>query len=267
MRYGFIGAGNLGGAMIEGMARSKIIDPANIAVFDKLTQERVINDFSVLGAKSYEDLVLKSDIIFVAVKPNDCPPVFSGISPYLKESNCIVVSTAAGISLAQIQDMLGWPVPAARIMPNLNARFNKSATAVCAGTTVNKASLDALLECLKSIGEVFCIEEKHFSVFTAIASCSPAFTYMYIDALARAALKFGLNKQLAQQIAACSVSGSAEYLSNSPFHPYELIDMVCSPGGVTLEGINELMEGGFEPLIIRAITACVAKDKQLKSII
>ena len=261
MRCGFIGAGNIGSAMIEGMLRSGKVSPSEITVRDIVSRDAVVNKFGVRGADSIAELVVASDAVFVAVKPKDCPYVFAELAPSIAGGSKIIVSVAAGVSLANIYGMLGGPAPVVRIMPNLNARIRESATAVCAGEYIDGGALDELIKILNTFGETFLIEEKQFGIFTALASCSPAFTYMYIDALARAAVKFGIEAKLARGVAARAVAGSARALGESPLHPYELVDMVCSPGGVTAEGVAELFENGFAASVMRAVSACVAKER------
>jgi len=115
----------------------------------------------------------------------------------------------------------------------------------------------------RSVGIARELPEEVFPVFTAIAGCSPAFTYMYIDALARAAVRLGMNKKQAGEIAAAAVIGSAKVLTRSDEHAWALIDQVCSPGGSTIEGVCALQAGGFEAAVNAAVTACVEKDARL----
>jgi len=244
--------------MIEGMIRSGRIDPGEIIVRDPISSDRITEAYGVRGADALAEL-FEADIIFVAVKPKDCPGVFAELAPFIDADIHAIVSVAAGMELGRIYEMLGGRRPVVRIMPNLNARYCKSATAVCAGEAVSEITLGRVTELLDIIGETYFIKEEHFGAFTALASCSPAFTYMYIDALARAAVRYGLDKKLAEKIAAQAVLGSAELVGRSPAHPYELVDMVCSPGGVTLEGVAELFESGFTASVMRAVTACTGK--------
>ena len=261
MKYGFIGAGNLGGAMIEGMVNGGAVK-SDIYVFDKFTQADVTAAYGVNGAVSPEALVDAVDIVFVAVKPKDCAEVFAAVGARLRGPQ-VVVSTAAGVALSDIDKMLGVTANTVRVMPNINARYGYSATAVCSGAHADEASVEAVLACLRTFGEIYMIEENYFNVFAAVASCSPAFTYMYIDALARAALKLGLNKKQAEQIAAQSVAGSAIALARSGRHPYELVDAVCSPGGMTAEGVAELLDSDFISATMRAVEVSALKDKSL----
>jgi len=261
MTLGFIGAGAMGGAMIAGLINGKT-NPSDIIVYDKFSQQNVINTYGARGADSIEELVDAADIVFVVVKPKDCREVFTSVATRINGADKTIVSVVAGVTLSDIEGMLG-KAPAVRVMPNINARYNESATAVCPGPYAGTEEVEAVCNCLKILGEVFMIEEDQFGVFTAIASCSPAFTYMYIDALSRAALKWGVNKKLAEKIAAQAVTGSARALFKSGAHPYEMVDAVCSPGGMTAEGVAVLMEGGFAPSVMRAVEACVLKDKQL----
>ena len=262
MTYGFLGAGNMGRAMIEGMICSGI-HPSDIVVRDKLSQQAVTDMYKVCGADSYEELFSLSDMVFVVVKPKDCADAYAELLPFIKTYKRILVSVAAGVALSQIYGMIGETIPLVRIMPNLAARYCLSPTAMCPGHTAGAEDISAVTAALDTFGESFIIEEDHFNIFTSVASCSPAFTFMYIDALARAALSYGMDKKTAEKIAALSVAGAAELLKNSGQHPYELIDRVCSPGGMTLEGVQNLFESGFTASVMRAVSACCEKDKLL----
>ena len=262
MTYGFIGAGVMGGAMIEGLINGGT-DPSDIVACDKYLLKNITDAYCVHGADSVEALVGAADIVFVVVKPKDCREVFERVAACMNGVDKTVVSVVAGVTLANIEKMLEKKINVVRVMPNINARFNESATAVCPGPHTGAGAAEAICKCLKILGEVFMVDEEHFSVFTAIASCSPAFTYMYVDALSRAATRLGVNKKLAEKIAAQAVAGSAKALALSGKHPYEMVDAVCSPGGMTIEGVAELMESGFAPSVMRAVEACVNKDRAL----
>lgn len=269
MHYGFIGAGSLGEAMIHGLLRSGIASASDFFILDKLSQQKMIDKYNVRGVASYEEMANNADIIFVAVKPVNCAEVYSGLAPYVKAGGPVLVSTAAGVGIAEIYGMLGGETnlqtQVIRIMPNINACIMQSTTALCASANTKDVNITKVTECLEAIGKVFSIEEEHFGIFTAIACCSPAFTYMYIDALAGGALKAGMNKKEALKIAAHAVAGSAQLLLNSDAHPYELVDMVCSPAGMTLNGVTALSKSGFTASVTGAVGECLSwrKTKEL----
>ena len=153
--------------------------------------------------------------------------------------------------------------PIVRVMPNINARVGASTVAFCANASVADEQKKLVETMLCTIGTVTELPESMFSVFTAIAGSSPAFTYIYIDALARAAVQAGMPKAQALQIAASSVFGSAKLVMESGEHPYALADSVCSPSGTTIDGVLTLQENAFESTVHKAIKAVIEKDKRL----
>lgn len=265
MKLGFIGAGNMGGAIIRGFVKSGKVNPKNINVIelnksalDDLSSELGINPYT-----DYEKLVNDSDIIFMAVKPIAFSSTIDQIKDFLNNTDKIIVSMAAGISTDSIVTMLGFEFPVIRIMPNVNAQIMLSTTAVCKNNAAKDSDKENIIDLFNSIGNAFDVAESQFAVFSAIASCSPAYVYMFIDALAKGAVKMGMNKKQALNIAASAVSGSAELVLKTGIHPAELTDMVCSPGGTTIEGVTTLDECGFTSAVTKAVVNSVLKDMSL----
>lgn len=257
MEIGFIGAGNMGGAIIQSMLGNVNADiyvaRKNRAELNKMTG--IIPCENNCGAVK--------DIVFMAVKPNMFSPVIEGIKEAVMAKNSIVVSMAAGLTTESIKSMFGFDIKIVRIMPNVNAAVGKSTTAICRNSYVSDSEFQCVKDILKYSGSVIDVAESQFSVFSAIAGCSPAYVYTFIDALARGAQKMGMNKKLAVEIAASAVLGSACYLSSSDEHPQALVDKVCSPGGTTIEGLCTLEEYKFTAGVVKAVENIVAKDKSL----
>lgn len=260
MNCGFIGVGNMAGAILKRMIETGFVPAQNIFALTK-HQEK----FGINSCSSYEEIIAHSQVLFIGVKPNMAKDLLAEIKKPMAQYRPVLVSMLAGVSLEDLAGMLqNADLPIVRIMPNINAAVGESTTAFCSNEKVNESNRQWIEACLQSFGESFPLAEKDFSVFAAIACCSPAFTYMYIDSLARGALKLGLNKKTALRIAAQSVLGSSKTLLSSFEHPYEWIDKVCSPGGATIEGICTLSESKFDTAIVQAVEACVKKDKFLK---
>ncbi len=265
MKLGFIGAGNMGGAIIRGFIKSGKTSAENINVIRK--NEKALEEMKAeLGINAYTDydaLVKDSDIIFIAVKPVMFSDVMGKIKDSLKGNDKVVVSMAAGLETDTICNMLGYDYPVIRIMPNINAQIMQSTTAVCKNAAASEGSLKIIADLFDSIGMSVEVAENQFAIFSAIAGCSPAYVYMFIDALAKGAVKMGMNKKQAVKIAVSAVAGSAEMVVKSGIHPAELTDMVCSPGGTTIEGVTTLDKCGFTSAVTSAVENSVLKDKKL----
>ena len=213
--------------------------------------------------ESYDELIEQSDIVFLGVKPAAFPVLIDKIKNTVEKKKPLVVSMAAGMSLETIEGMFGFKPSLIRIMPNINAEILMSATAYCGNSNASSEQLKLVKKYMSSIGLAVEIPENHFAIFTAIAGCSPAYVYMFIDALARGAQKMGMNKKQALEIAAQAVSGSALMYTKSGLHPAELTDKVCSPGGTTIEGVCTLEEYKFTAGIVKAVENSIIKDALL----
>lgn len=264
MNIGFIGAGNMGGAIIRGFIKSGKVEPQNIIVNRK--NKSALNDMaSSLGINAAETAsdACKCKVLFLAVKPIMFKSIINEIRDTVKAENPIVVSMAAGLSTENITDMFDFDVRLVRIMPNINAEILMSATSLCKNEFASDKDLNVVKGLLSSIGLATEVPENQFGVFCAIAGCSPAYVYAFIDALARGAQKMGMNKKQALEIAGTAVVGSATMFLNSNEHPQELVDKVCSPGGTTIEGLCTLEEYKFTAGIVKAVENIVEKDRSM----
>ncbi|MDR2649810.1 MAG: pyrroline-5-carboxylate reductase [Clostridiales bacterium] len=265
MKTGFIGCGNMAGAILSGCLQKGFLKPEDVIVCEKDSERLsyIINKWGVRGASDTMELLNFADAALLGVKPGALPALLAEIGVKAARKDVLFISIAAGQSLTRIEELLGKNMPVVRVMPNLNARICEGVAAICANPLVTEDGKRFVIDMFQAVGIAFELPEEQFSVFTAIAGCSPAFTYMYIDALARAAVRLGMNKKQASEIAAAAVIGSAKTLSRSEEHAWDLIDQVCSPGGTTIEGVSALQAGGFESVVARAVNACVEKDKRL----
>jgi pyrroline-5-carboxylate reductase len=265
MKIGFIGAGNLATALIAGSSQSAFFNDNEFYAYD--VYQPSLDNICTYGVKplsGVSEIVENCDMVILAVKPKDFPNLLQSNSQCFKKSNPFIVSVAAGTEIEYIKNLLGFNARLARIMPNINASVCGSATAVCVSDGVTEEEKQTLLGFCNSFGGAFEISEDMFAVFGVIGGCSPAFNYMYIDQLARAAVKLGMPKAMALEVAAQAVKGSADMILNSNSHPYELIDKVCSPGGTTIEGITALQKNGFENAVNAAVEAAYNKDCKMR---
>ena len=266
MKIGFIGMGNLASALVRGCAQSSFFKQHEFCAYDVYTPSLdAVKPLGVTAVSDADTLIRTCGTVILAVKPKDIPALLRENQAAFAAADPFLVSVAAGTPLASITDLLGFEARAARIMPNINASVGGAATAVFCNSLVKAEEKETLLDFCRSFGGAYEMDEAMFAIFGVIGGCSPAFTYLYIDALARAAVKFGMKKELALEIAAQTVKGSAQQVLASDRHPYELVDRVCSPGGTTIEGVTALSECGFEHAVHSAVEAAYQKDRNMSN--
>ena len=260
MKLGFIGVGNMAKAIISGLVKKDVAGkdilvhsahPQNYETFAKQHGLTAVSDNTAVAQQA--------DVIILAVKPTVIKRVAEEIQPVLTEEK-LVVSIASGVSLADLQAVLGTAQPILRVMPNVNVEIAQGMTAVKATGDLNVAPYQAGVELFARIGKTMEVAENDFPIFAALAGSAPAYAYLFIDALSRAGVKYGLTKANATKIAAQMVQGSAQMVLNSDEVPYALIDKVSSPGGTTVAGLLAMEEAGFSPAVVKGIDATVAKE-------
>lgn len=265
MKVGFIGCGNMATAIIKGIVESKALSCDDIFVFDVDVDKTKIcsEQFGVKTSSDEKELILNVDAVVLAIKPIGFQTLLPSIEKTLKEKKPLIVSIAAGKTLDFIESFLSYDAPIVRVMPNINAKVGQAMSAYCDNGSITNEQENLINAMFSSVGRVMKLDEQYFPLFGVVAGSAPAFAYMFIDSLARAAVKNGMNKQVALEIAAQTVYGSAKLIMDGDEHPWELIDQVCSPGGTTIEGITSLQSDGFESAICRAVDCAVDKDKKI----
>jgi pyrroline-5-carboxylate reductase len=265
MKYGFLGTGKMSKAIIQGMIKGGY-DANNILGYNRSDDKinELSNIYKIKKCNSQKELIENSDIIILAVKPNVLEKILSDISKDIAEADKIIVSLAVGKTIEFLKAGLGNDKKIFRVMPNINSITLSSTTGYCNSPNVDANDVLEIESLFSKIGTVEYVPEKLFSIFSAIAGSSPAFSYMYINALATAAVKAGMPKDLAIKIAAGSVMGSANTILKTDDNPYALIDSVCSPGGTTIEGIASLKATSFESKVIEAIDKVLEKDELIR---
>ncbi len=261
---GFIGGGNMATAIIKGLVSSETKKGNEIALFEPCEEKAktLQESYGVTLMASETAIAEGCDTIVLAVKPNILGAVLQKIGGTVKEKNPLIISIAAGKTTQFIAENLGYEARIARVMPNINAVVGAAVSAYCLSEKAQADEAQVKTFC-ESFGIAVSIPEGQFSIYSAIGGCSPAFAYMFIDSMARAAVKNGLPKDKALEIAAGAVLGSAKMILESGEHPWTLVDRVCSPGGTTIEGVAALQEKGFEATVTKAVEASYRKDKTL----
>lgn len=264
-KLGFIGCGNMASAIIGGAVSSRFVDGENIGVFDvdNAKAQSLHKSYGVINCNSAEEIAENCEFVVLAVKPQIFPVVLPQMQDCLNEKS-VVVSIGAGKTLEYIGSFLNENTPIIRVMPNINAKVGASMSAVCKNNFADENALDFVKGLCKSFGEVVEIPESQFALFGVIAGCSPAYSFMFIDSMAREAVKNGMKKDEALKICAQAVLGSAKMmLEDTENNPWALINSVCSPGGTTIEGVATLQNEGFDTAVMNAVKASLDKDKKL----
>lgn len=264
VNYGFIGLGNMAGAIIRGMCRSDGFAGDSIYGFNRSVgkTEALARECGLIPAESAADLVEKCEVVVLAVKPQMLDGVLGGISEKLG-SGKLVITIAAGKTLDWYAARLPEGTPVIRVMPNIAAKVGCSVSAICGSAYVDDAQFRLAEAIFSSVGKVYRLDEGMFPAFGAIGGASGAFVYMYIDALTDAGVRAGFPRPMALELAAQTVLGAARLQEVSGEHPIVLMNQVCSPGGTTIEGVLKLRELGFESCVHQGINAIIEKDKRL----
>ena len=258
---GFIGAGNMGGAIVRAVCRGT--DPAGVLVTD-LDRNRAAALAAETGcavAENAAQVAGSCDILMLCVKPQALFQTIQEIKPHLHTN--LIVSIAAGVTLEKLKLMLG-DGPMARVMPNTPAAVGRGILLTAFGERVSDPYRERLTALLSPCGMVEAVTEKELDMGSALSGCGPAFVYMFIEALADGGVQIGLSREKAQRYAAQTVQGAAALLLESGKHPGELKDAVCSPGGTTIQGVRKLEEAGFRGAVMDAVVAAWEKNGNLK---
>lgn len=263
-KIGFIGSGNMGGAMIGGIIKAALTKKENIYVSDinEASLERVKETYGVNVTTDNAQLASVCDILILAVKPFLYPVVIAGIKDVVKQ-DVIIVVIAAGQSSKVVQDLFGRDIKIVKTMPNTPALVGEGMAAIAPCKNVTKEETAEIVEIFNSFGKSEIVAEHLMDAVTAVSGSSPAYVYMFIEAMADAAVVEGMPRDAAYKFAAQAVLGSAQMVLETGKHPGELKDMVCSPGGTTIAAVAKLEETGFRNSVMQAMKACADKSREM----
>lgn len=264
MKIGFIGTGNMGSAMMGGIISSGILEPSDVMASDifQATLDKINETLGVNTSTNNRDVVEFADIVFLAVKPQFLPGVIDGIKD-MDFSNKIVVSIAAGQSLSKLTDLFGKELKLVRVMPNTPALVGEAMSALSPNELVSEEEAKTVLKLFEAFGQSEIVPEKLQDAVVGISGSSPAYVYMFIEALADGAVAEGMPRTQAYKFAAQAVLGSAKMVLETGEHPGVLKDAVCSPGGTTIEAVAALEAMGFRSAVIEAERVCIEKSRDL----
>lgn len=264
MNIGFIGNGNMGGAIIGALIKNKIVSPNEVYVSDINIEglEKTAQIYGVHTSTDNAETVKAADTLFLAVKPNVVYNVIDEIKE-LVTSDMLVISIVAGQNIEKLENAFGKEIKLVRVMPNTPALVGEAMSGICVNKNITEEEKERVLKIFSSFGKGEIVSEYLMDAVTAVSGSSPAYVFMFIEAMADAAVMGGIPRTQAYTFAAQAVLGSAKMVLETDKNPAELKDMVCSPGGTTIEAVAALEENGLRNAVIKAMKACIDKSKSM----
>ncbi|KAF6241928.1 pyrroline-5-carboxylate reductase [Scenedesmus sp. NREL 46B-D3] len=262
-RIGFMGSGQMAEALARGLIDRGVVPASQICCSDPAPARKEL--FRGLGCTPYDtnfEVAKNCDVVFVSVKPQYVHSVLSEARPVLKEDS-LVISIAAGITVAQLLEAAGPNARVCRVMPNTPCLVGETAAAMCLGGKATSEDAEIVVALFSAVGKIYQLDEKLLSAVTGLSGSGPAYIYMLIEALADGGVRAGLPRDVAQGLAAQTVYGSAKMVLETGRHPGALKDMVTSPGGTTIAGVHELEKSGFRAACINAVVAAAQRANEL----
>ena len=262
-----LGVGTLGTALISGLLKSGTVTANQITgtVHHQDSVPAIKQKLAVQILTDNVRAVQEADIVIVAVKPQNMSLILKTIAPAVNTDK-LVISTAASVSVAYIENILTSNVPVVRAMPNTCVLVSAGMTGLTAGKgagVVHKQMAEAIF---KSVGETIFLEEKLFDALTALSASGPAYLYVVIESLAEAGVKLGMRRDVATLLVAQTMLGTAKMILETGAHPALLKDSVTTPAGCTIDGLMELEEGKLRVTLIKAVVKAAARAKELLSL-
>lgn len=263
-RVAVLGAGKMGGILLKALLEKRQISPqATVATVQHEERARTLT--GQLGVPVGTDnaaAVRGADIVFICVKPQVVADVIQQIRPNLSKDQ-LIISVAASVSTAQIEQALGNDVPVVRAMPNTPCVLGQGMTAVCKGKTADARHVEAACALFNVVGRTVVVDEKHMDAVTGLSASGPAYIYIILESLAEAGVKVGLPRDVATLLAAQTTLGAASVVLETGDHPALLKDAVTTPAGCTIDGIMELEEGKLRVTLIKAVVKATQRAKEL----
>jgi len=259
-----LGAGKLGGILLRAYLRQGLFSPKNVTCSVR-HEEKAANlaiELGVTGSTNNRKAVKGADIVLLAVKPQVVGEVLKEIKPALGK-NTLVISMAASVPTAYIEQRVGPKVPVVRAMPNTCSRVGCGMTGICRGTHASTEHLEIAKTMFDAVGRAVVVDEKNMDAVTGLSASGPAFAYIILESLAEAGVKVGLPRDVATLLAAQTMKGSASVVLETGDHPALLKESVTTPAGCTIDGILELEEGKLRVTLIKAVVKATQRAGEL----
>lgn len=264
MKLGFIGTGNMAGAIMGGIIKKGLILPQEIIGADVsgAGREKVKEMYGICVTADNTEVIARAQTVILSVKPQFYQTVISQIKDLVREDQ-LIITIAPGKTLDWLRQQFGRNLKIIRTMPNTPAMVGEGMTAVCPNANVTEEELAYVLDILNAFGKTEVVSEHLMDAVVSVSGSSPAYVFMMIEAMADAAVADGMPRAQAYKFAAQTVYGSAKMVLETGKHPGELKDMVCSPAGTTIEAVRVLEEKGFRSAVIEAMKSCAEVSRNM----
>jgi len=268
VRVAVLGAGKMGGILLQAFLKQNLFAPTQICA-TVAHEERAValsTQWGVEVSTNNIEAVRDADLILIGVKPFQVPDLVKAIKPAIKKS-AMIVSFAASVKTRAIEETAGLDkgleIAVIRAMPNTPSALGAGVAALCRGRFVSDAQMDLAQRMFETVGRTVVVDEKHMDAVTGLSGSGPAYVYIIIEALAEAGVKVGLPRDIATQLAAQTAFGASKMVLETGYHPALLKDAVTTPAGCTIDGILELEEGGLRVTLIKAVMRATERARQL----
>ena len=263
-RVGFLGAGNIGDAMIKGILQAGLVPASAVSASDARPERlaQITKQYGIRGCPDNVTLVRESDVVVLAVKPQIIASVLREITPAVDDMR-LIISVAAGVATSTLRAHLPRGRRLIRVMPNTPALVLEAATAIARAEGLEAGDLETAQELFGAVGRVVVLDEEALDAVTGLSGSGPAYVAIVIESLADGGVKMGLDRATAMMLAAQTVLGAAKLILETGTHPGQLKDMVSSPGGTTIAGIAALEEGGVRRTFINAVERATQRSREL----
>jgi pyrroline-5-carboxylate reductase len=264
VRVAVLGAGKMGGILLQAFLKENLFAPGQIHATVGHADRAVAlsTQWGVDVTTNNLEAVRQSDLILLGVKPFQVPDLMAEIRPALTPAKTLV-SFAASVKTRAIEEAAGMEIAVIRAMPNTPSALGAGAAGLCKGRFVRAEQMDLAVRIFETVGRAVVVDEKHMDAVTGLSASGPAYIYIIIEALAEAGVKVGLSRDVATQLAAQTTFGAAKMVLETGYHPALLKDAVTTPAGCTIDGILELEEGGLRVTLIKAVMRATERAKQL----
>ena len=264
MRVAVLGAGKMGGILLQAFLKEKLFVTNRIHATVGHTERALAlsTQWGVDVSTNNLEAARQSDLILIGVKPFQVPDLIAEIKPALTP-NKLLVSFAASVKTRAIEEAAGMEIAVVRAMPNTPSALGAGVAALCRGRYVSEPQMEQAQRIFETVGRTVLVEEKHMDAVTGLSASGPAYVYIIIEALAEAGVKVGLPRDTATLLAAQTTFGAAKMVLETGYHPALLKDAVTTPAGCTIDGILELEEGGLRVTLIKAVMRATERARQL----